>query len=428
MVTTGRTQKRYDHRLRELVRTTQDMSLALQHGVPRSTARGWLAAPAIEVVTADPLHMDLVQLQQEVIRLRARVQKLIALLRVLLAVLRISRSSLHHGRLPDGDDKQSLLHAIERARTILPLRSLLRIIRLSPSRYHLWSRQGACKLDDVPSCPRISPHQLTGSEIETIRDLVTSHEYRHVPTGTLAILAQRLGKVYASVTTWYRLVRDHQWRRPRQRVQPAKPKIGIRASGPNQIWHIDTTLIRLLDGSRAYLHAVIDNFSRRILAWKVSPALDPMATVEILLSAAKGVHDSTSTVLTDGRVENFNGAVDELIRSGLLHRVLAGTGITYSNSMIESWWRALKHQWLYLNSLDTVATVRKLVAFYVEQHNSQLPHSALRGQTPDEMYFMTGANIPEALEAARQKARQARAEANRKRDCEACSLPAASLN
>jgi len=96
--------------------------------------------------------------------------------------------------------------------------------------------------------------------------------------------------------------------------------------------------------------------------------------------------------------------------------------------MIESWWRALKHQWLYLNSLDTVATVRKLVAFYVEQHNSQLPHSAFRGQTPDEMYFMTGADIPEALEAARQKARQARAEANRKRDCEACSLPAASLN
>ena len=93
--------------------------------------------------------------------------------------------------------------------------------------------------------------------------------------------------------------------------------------------------------------------------------------------------------------------------------------------MIESWWRVLKHQWLFLNSLDTVATVRKLVAFYVEQHNSQLPHSAFRGQTPDEMYFKSGDSIPEDLEAARQKARQARAEANRKRDCE---LLAESLN
>ena len=65
MVATARTQKRYDHRLRELVRTTQDMSLALQHGVPRSTARGWLTAPNVEVVTADALNMDAVQRQEE---------------------------------------------------------------------------------------------------------------------------------------------------------------------------------------------------------------------------------------------------------------------------------------------------------------------------------------------------------------------------
>jgi len=41
------------------------------------------------------------------------------------------------------------------------------------------------------------------------------------------------------------------------------------------MWHIDTTVIRLLDGTRAYLHAVIDNFSRRILAWRVAaPIVD----------------------------------------------------------------------------------------------------------------------------------------------------------
>ena len=153
-----------------------------------------------------------------------------------------------------------------------------------------------------------------------IHELVTSHEYRHVPTGTLAVRAQRLGQVFASASTWYRLIRDHQWRRTRQRIHPAKPKIGIRASRPNEIWHILATLIRLLDGSRAYLHAVIDNFSRRILAWKVTPSFEPDATAEILLAASKGVDHGVPTVLTDGGVENFNGAVDELIHSGLLHR------------------------------------------------------------------------------------------------------------
>ena len=428
MVATTRIQNRYDHRLRELVHKTQDVSCAVQYGVPRSTARSWLTAPSVQVVTADPLNMDALLLQQEVLRLRTRIQKLIALLRVLLVVLKISRFSLDRTRLPDGKEKHSLLRAIDRARSVLPLRSVLRIVRLSPSRYHYWNRAPQCPLDDSPSCPRLSPQQLTPAEVEAMHDLATSSEYRHVPTGTLAILAQRLGKVFASASTWYRRVREHHWRRPRQRIHPAQPKMGIRASRPNQIWHIDTTLIRLLDGSRAYLHAVIDNFSRRILGWKATPSFDPAATAEILLTASKGVDHSVPTVLVDGGTENFNGAVDELIRSGLLHRVLARTEITYSNSLIESWWRVLKHQWLYLNTLDTVSAVEKLVRFYVHEHNTRLPHSAFQGQTPDEMYFQNGDHIPQQLEAARQQARQARAEANRNRDCGACELQAASRN
>src|SRR5271154_186251 len=87
MATTARTQRRYDHRFRDLVRTTRDIDCALQRGVPRSTARSWLTEPTAavaEVVTVDVLDMNAVRLQKEVLRLRARVQKLIALLRVVL--------------------------------------------------------------------------------------------------------------------------------------------------------------------------------------------------------------------------------------------------------------------------------------------------------------------------------------------------------
>ena len=72
--------------------------------------------------------------------------------------------------------------------------------------------------------------------------------------------------------------------------------------------------------------------------------------------------------------------------------------------MIEAWWRSLKHQWLFLHSLDSVATVRRLVAFYVDEHNHVLPHSAFRGQTPDEMYFGTGDGVPADLRHARRRA------------------------
>ena len=196
-------------------------------------------------------------------------------------------------RLPDGPDKLRILRAIDQARACIPLRALLRLLRLSPSRFHAWRRRHTvCALDDQSSCPRTSPHRLTPSEIRVIEDMVTSPEYRHVPTGTLAVLAQRLGTVWASASTWYRLARRFGWRRPRLRVHPAKPKRGLRTTRPDEMWHIDTTVIRLLDGTRAYLHAVIDNFSRRILAWRGAETFAPVNSVAVLLDASRAATPS----------------------------------------------------------------------------------------------------------------------------------------
>ena len=420
MTSINRTQQRYDHRLRDLVRSSGNIKHATQLGVPRSTACGWLTSDPAAIVSVDVFDMDILSLQEDVLALRKRIKWIVALFRLVVVVMKASGFSLDNSRLPDGSNKAMLLRAIELSLSVLPLRVVLRLLRLSPSRYHSWKNEDECGLDDVSSCPRKSPQQLTRSEIKTIQEMATSEDYRHVPTSRLAIFAQRLGKVFASPSTWSRLVRLHKWRRPRRRIHPAKPKVGIRAFIPNEIWHVDTTLIRLLDGFHAYLHAVIDNFSRRILSWKVSGTFDPNITAELLLDASNGLLNQQPTLLADRGVENFNSAVDELVGSGLLRRLLAQTDISYSNSLIESWWRSLKHQWLFLNTLDAVSAVEKLVSFYVEQHNTHLLHSAFRGQTPDEMYFGTGDHIPDDLHIAKKEARKSRMEVNRSTSCPIC--------
>ena len=257
-----------------------------------------------------------------------------------------------------------------------------------------------------------------------IHHMVTSPQYCHVPTGTLAVLAQRLGKVWASPSTWFRLVRKFGWRRPRLRAHPAKPKVGLRTTRPDEMWHIDTTVIRLLDGTRAYLHKVIDNFSRRILAWRGAETFAPANNMAVLLDASRAAtpSDTAPVVLADAGVENVNAQVDDLITTGVLRRVLAFTELQFSNSMIEAWWRSLKHQWLFLHALDNVTTVRRLVAFYVDEHNRVLPHSAFRGQTPDEIYFGTGDTVPANLTSGAAVARRARAGANRSAACATCPL------
>ena len=225
--------------------------------------------------------------------------------------------------------------------------------------------------------------------------------------------------------TWGKLIRQRGWRRPRLRQYPAKPKVGLRTQAPNEAWHIDVSVLKLLDGTRAYMHAVIDNFSRRILAWTVAIHLDPMNTHAVLVEAASHLADPPGAdVVMDSGAENLNGPVDALFDTSALRRVVAQIDVTFSNSLIEVWWRILKHQWLYLHSLDDLATVKNLVAFYVTEHNETMPHNAFEGQTPDEVYFGRGAHVPDELAERRRLAQ--RVASNRSAACSACPRAAPS--
>ena len=222
-----RTRRRYDHRFRSIVHETGDIELAVRKGVPRSTARDWSRLPPSEVLTFDVASMSEQELRKDVVQLRERNARLQAILRLIVVLLKVCEVSLVRRRLPSGKKKRALLRAVDRSSESLPLQKALRLIGLSRSRYYIWKREEECELDDSSSCPHAHPQQLTPDERATVKDMVTDDEYRHVPTGTLALIAQRLGKVYASPSTWRRIVRMHAWRRPRKpwwsSIAPAAP-------------------------------------------------------------------------------------------------------------------------------------------------------------------------------------------------------------
>jgi hypothetical protein len=141
----------------------------------------------------------------------------------------------------------------------------------------------------------------------------------------------------------------------------------------------------------------------------------------LLIEAAKGLKGLVPKVYMDSGVENLNTQVDALVASGTIQRIIAQVDVVFSNSLIESWWRMLKHGWLYLNVLATIDDVRKQTAFYVDQHNRVVPHSAFKGQTPDELHFGKGSDIPNQLNDARTIARQARLATNRAVSCSRCA-------
>ena len=413
----------YDYRIQEAICETGDRDLFPELNIPRSTIRSWIHRGVPEVISCDLATHDRAELTAEIERLRCRTILLGAVVGLLIATLRASKVQLDYERLPDGDAKKILLRSIERARKVLPLSAALRITRLSASRYHGWCRDAdGCDLDDQPGCPRVVPTRLTPDEVENMRRMVESNDHRHMSLRALALYARRIGKVLASPSTWYRLVRTECWRRPRIRVYPAKPKIGIRAKAPGELLHLDVTIIRLLDGTRAYLHAVIDNYSRRILSRTLEERLGSGGTCQILREAVVQLNNCSehTIVVSDSGSENVNGAVDDLLDGEDWSRVLAKVEITFSNSMIEAFWRSLKHSWLYLHSLGSFTALRRLVEFYVTAHNEVMPHSAFQGQTPNEMFFGTGGEVTQKLSAARTSARDERMRANRTARCGVC--------
>jgi len=373
------------------------------------------------VVAAVDVELEVYELLEQVDQLRQRTRTQAAIIGLLVRLLNLRGGRLDGDRVPDGVSKSAVLRAIASATHRLTLGTVLKIVGISSARYHAWRRkEDGCGLDDQPSCPKSFPSQLTRDEVSTMRDFVESESYRHIAVQNLALYAQRLGKLFASASTWYKMIRQRGWRRPRKRVHPAKPKEGLRATRPNEYWQIDATVIRLTTGIRIYLQAVIDNFSRRILAWRVSDKLSSATTRELLIEVSENLPDAAGNasvlVVTDGGSENF-GEVDQLLEdSSSLRRVLAQVDIISSNSLIEAFWRQLKHAWLFLNTLDSTVAV----SFYVREHNEKIPRAVFGARTPDEVYFGLEENALERLSQQRKIAQRFRREANRAASCHRC--------
>ncbi len=420
---TAQPRRTYDHRIKQAILETGDRNLFPDLKIPKSTVRSWVHRGVPDAVVSDLVNCDRSALIAEINALRQRTSVLAAVVGLLVSMLRTSKTRINYERFAEGEAKKDLLRAIDRASRSLPLRSALQVVRLSPSRYHSWRQlQGGCELDDQPSCPRMRPTRLVPREVESMRTLAESSDYRHMSLRALALHAQRIGEVFASPSTWYRMARKLAWGRPRRRLYPAKPKVGVRASAPGELLHLDVTIIRLLDGTRAYLHAAIDNYSRRILSWTLEDRLGSGGTCRLLRETAQQLCGGAqeTTVVADAGSENVNSEVDDVLDEQGLRRTLAQVDVTFSNSMIEAFWRSLKHSWLYLHSLESIDSLRRLVDFYVKQHNEVMPHAAFHGQTPNEMFYETGGAVVVQLAAARNRAREERIRTNRAAACSVC--------
>jgi putative transposase len=159
---------------------------------------------------------------------------------------------------------------------------------------------------------------------------------------------------------------------------------GLAIERANQVWCADITYIPMAKGF-VYLVAVMDWFSRRVLAWRVSISVDTSFCVEALQEALERYGQPDIFNTDQGAQFTSTDFLAELEARGV--RIsMDGKGRYLDNIFIERLWRSLKYEEVFIKAYGSVAEARRSIGEWLAFYNDERPHQALSYCTPREMF------------------------------------------
>ena len=161
---------------------------------------------------------------------------------------------------------------------------------------------------------------------------------------------------------------------------------------PNQVWAMDITYVPLARGF-VYLTAVVDWFSRRVLAWRLSITLSADFCVEALEEALE--RHGKPEIFNSDQGSQFTGInFITALKDAKIAISMDGKGAWRDNVFVERLWRTVKYEEIYLRAYCSVSEARASIGRYLCFYNGTRPHSSLGGRTPDKAYLNQPTPIP----------------------------------
>jgi putative transposase len=165
-------------------------------------------------------------------------------------------------------------------------------------------------------------------------------------------------------------------------------------SRPNQVWAMDITYIPMAHGF-VYLAAVVDWFSRRVLAWKLSITMETSFCIEAL-EEALSMNEKPEIFNTDQGSQFTSEAFTGRLKKERIDISMDGKGRWRDNVFVERVWKSIKYEEVYLHAYESVSQARASIGRYIDFYNTVRPHSSLKALTPDQVYFN---RLPESMAA-----------------------------
>ena len=153
---------------------------------------------------------------------------------------------------------------------------------------------------------------------------------------------------------------------------------------PNQVWATDITYIPMARGF-VYLVAVLDWFSRKVLAWRLSVTLETAPCIEALNEAMRKY--GKPEIMNSDQGSQFT-SIDfiKALKDADIKISMDGKGAWRDNVFVERLWRTIKYEEVYLHAYVSVSAARANLTRYLKFYNRRRPHSSLDARTPDQTY------------------------------------------
>jgi putative transposase len=170
---------------------------------------------------------------------------------------------------------------------------------------------------------------------------------------------------------------------PEHKVYPYLLR-GLAVTRPNQVWSTDITYIRLAHGF-AYLVAIIDWYSRRVLGWRLSNTLEAGFCVDCLEDALR-VHGRPAVFNTDQGSQFTSAAFTGVLLDAGIAISMDGRGRALDNIFVERLWRTVKYEDVYIKGYASLPELLLGLTEYFAFYNGERPHQSLGYRTPEDVY------------------------------------------
>ena len=170
---------------------------------------------------------------------------------------------------------------------------------------------------------------------------------------------------------------------PQHRIYPYLLR-HLEIDRPNQVWCADVTYIPMRRGF-LYLVAIMDWFSRKVLAWRLSNTMEADFCVAALEDAIAR-YGTPDIFNTDQGSQFTSFSFTTTLKDAGIRISMDGRGRWMDNVFIERLWRSLKYECVFLNAFESGSETRTGIGRWIDYYNHQRPHSSFAGRTPDEVY------------------------------------------